>query len=141
MLTLIVTLKASLPASQKPKEKCSVALCNQVLGISNSFTCPKCGIKVCLSHRIPEDHKCPAIETSSSSSSGASALRPSGFGGATKEALDYSSKMARDKKKKQQQQVDYSNTLRGTAELRRQRSQEEWSCTACTSLNKASNSS
>ena len=49
--------------------------------------------------------------------------------------------MAREKKKKQQQQVDYSNTLRGTAELRRQRSQEEWSCTACTSLNKASNTS
>ena len=36
--------------------------------------------------------------------------------------------------------IDHTNTLKGTAELRRQRSQAEWSCTACTSLNKASDS-
>ena len=132
------TKEACVPVSQKPKERCAVALCNQVLGITNSYTCPKCGIKVCLAHRIPEDHGCVAMDSLSNSSS---AYRPAGFGGATKEALDYSSKMAREKKKNQQTKIDHSNTLKGTAELRRQRSQAEWSCSACTSLNKASETS
>jgi AN1-type zinc finger protein 2 len=38
---------------------CSKSSCTTILGLSNSFKCPKCGKEVCLSHRVPEEHDCP----------------------------------------------------------------------------------
>lgn len=41
--------------------RCTCQDCNTVLGPSNTFICPKCHKKVCLSHRFPEDHHCAGI--------------------------------------------------------------------------------
>lgn len=48
------------PAKSKPVG-CPVLLCRSILGPSNTFTCTKCNLKVCLSHRTPEDHACKSI--------------------------------------------------------------------------------
>lgn len=41
--------------------KCSSKSCRMNLGPSNKFTCPKCSLLVCLSHRAPEDHDCSGL--------------------------------------------------------------------------------
>lgn len=46
------------PATHKIITKCFKPGCNKTLGPSNTFECPKCHQKVCLSHRIPEEHSC-----------------------------------------------------------------------------------
>lgn len=48
------------PAKAKPVT-CPVALCRTILGPSNTFVCTKCQLKVCLTHRIPEEHLCKSI--------------------------------------------------------------------------------
>jgi len=48
-------------SSTKPQLKCSLKTCGVKLGPSNKFLCPKCSNLVCLSHRVPEDHKCISI--------------------------------------------------------------------------------
>mmetsp|Transcript_37408 Transcript_37408/g.38092 ORF Transcript_37408/g.38092 Transcript_37408/m.38092 type:complete len:271 (-) Transcript_37408:131-943(-) len=42
-------------------KKCCAQDCIHKLGPSNTFQCPKCFRKVCLSHRIPEDHQCSSL--------------------------------------------------------------------------------
>ena len=39
-------------------KKCYKVSCRNILGPSNTFTCSKCSHRVCLSHRMPEDHDC-----------------------------------------------------------------------------------
>lgn len=46
------------PTTQKPIIKCFKPGCNKTLGPSNTFECPKCHQKVCLAHRIPDEHSC-----------------------------------------------------------------------------------
>lgn len=46
------------PVQQKVVVRCFKPGCNTVLGPSNKFTCNKCHMNVCLSHRIPEEHHC-----------------------------------------------------------------------------------
>ena len=48
-------------AVPKPPEKCPAAMCRAVLGVSNAMSCSKCGVRVCISHRMPEDHACGII--------------------------------------------------------------------------------
>ena len=107
------------PAPEKSKQsvKCAIPLCSTTLGISNSYECPKCKIKVCLPHRMPEDHGCSSTVTSSSMKPGVSSS--SKFGG----------------KRGKGPQVDPNNTLRGTSERRRQQMTADWACSACTTSN------
>lgn len=44
--------------TKKEVIRCFKPGCNTVLGPSNKFTCSKCHMNVCLSHRIPEEHNC-----------------------------------------------------------------------------------
>lgn len=45
-------------AHAKTVVRCFKPGCHTVLGPSNTYTCGKCHQKVCLSHRIPEEHSC-----------------------------------------------------------------------------------
>lgn len=40
------------------KEFCPVEGCKQVLKLSNAFTCPKCHVRVCMTHRYEDAHPC-----------------------------------------------------------------------------------
>lgn len=53
-------------SDERPKvqARCARNGCTNTLGLSNSFSCPKCGRKVCLSHRLPEDHNCQVVNRS-----------------------------------------------------------------------------
>lgn len=46
---------------KKERPRCNHLKCRTFLGPSNTFKCPKCHDKVCLSHRVPEDHDCKGI--------------------------------------------------------------------------------
>jgi hypothetical protein len=53
------------PAAPRPSvTRCSAPNCNIALGPSNSFSCGKCFSKVCLGHRMPEDHNCDKVRRS-----------------------------------------------------------------------------
>jgi len=54
----------SIDERPKVQTRCGRNGCTTILGLSNSFSCPKCGRKVCLSHRIPEDHNCQVVDRS-----------------------------------------------------------------------------
>ena len=43
------------------KKNCGAPNCRTILGPSNTFTCPQCRTCVCLSHRVPDSHKCAEI--------------------------------------------------------------------------------
>ena len=47
------------PKSIVAPKKCPC--CITTLGPSNTWKCPKCAVEVCLTHRLPEDHQCKAI--------------------------------------------------------------------------------
>ena len=47
------------PKSIVAPKKCPC--CITTLGPSNTWKCPKCALEVCLTHRLPEDHQCKAI--------------------------------------------------------------------------------
>jgi len=40
------------------KKKCPVGRCSEKLTLTNTYLCKACGTKVCLKHRMPNDHKC-----------------------------------------------------------------------------------
>eukprot|EP00428_Durinskia_dybowskii_P073753 CAMPEP_0170396444 /NCGR_PEP_ID=MMETSP0117_2-20130122/22328_1 /TAXON_ID=400756 /ORGANISM="Durinskia baltica, Strain CSIRO CS-38" /LENGTH=343 /DNA_ID=CAMNT_0010652847 /DNA_START=225 /DNA_END=1256 /DNA_ORIENTATION=- len=46
------------PAQQKEIVRCFKPECRTVLGPSNTYTCNKCHQRVCLAHRIAEEHSC-----------------------------------------------------------------------------------
>jgi len=48
-------------AMNKPTKSCARTGCRVVLSLSNTMICPKCQQTVCLTHRIPEEHFCPAL--------------------------------------------------------------------------------
>lgn len=43
---------------EKKEVRCFRPNCRTVLGPSNTYTCGKCHQRVCLAHRIPEEHSC-----------------------------------------------------------------------------------
>ena len=53
------TAKGCKPKSVVAPKKCPC--CISILGPSNTWNCPKCSLDVCLTHRLPEDHHCKAI--------------------------------------------------------------------------------
>ena len=106
--------------SEKPTEKCGLSGCGTVLGTSNWYNCPKCRLKVCLSHRLPEDHACKSL--TGGSQSGRSQTDNS-------KQIDASKPKYRNNKPEtwassKKKEVDPSNTLRGSAERRIQNLQK-----------------
>ena len=96
-----------------------------MLGISNSYTCKQCNVTVCLSHRMPEYHKCASLKVSSKvSTTSSKSSYPSS-----------SSSSTRNSGRNKAAAVDPSNTLRGTVERRKLAGTADWSCSACTSIN------
>ena len=57
-------------APTKVAQICHKKTCQTVLGLSNSFKCPKCGCNVCLTHRTPEEHDCPSNSINKSKTHG-----------------------------------------------------------------------
>jgi predicted nucleic acid binding AN1-type Zn finger protein len=114
------------PATKKSAlSKCVAPSCQVVLGPSNHLICNQCGRKVCLSHRVPEQHNCATIRRtdqlnriskSSTKNSGKTASAPVTSTGA---------KVNKSRRSGSSAAADPSNTLRGTAERRRQRLQEQ----------------
>ncbi|KAJ1404961.1 hypothetical protein B484DRAFT_457193 [Ochromonadaceae sp. CCMP2298] len=100
-------------ASQQKKACCFKGSCNTVLGPSNTFTCSKCHQKVCLAHRIAEEHNC--------------------VGPVRREFLANFQKLDEPKKvpaknffqldsiRKNKKGADADNSLRGTTHMRMQR--------------------
>lgn len=120
-----VVAASSSSASAKAQEKCPAPNCRTVLGISNALSCGKCGVKVCIVHRMPEDHVCKSLTSTSKKPvvDVVASSRPSAkIGGASS-------------KKLKQPVVDPVNTLRGSAERRKVAMSSNWSCKACTSIN------
>jgi hypothetical protein len=44
--------------ARKRKPKCPALRCKETLTFSNTTQCKGCGVKVCLKHRFPADHRC-----------------------------------------------------------------------------------
>lgn len=80
-------------------------------------------IKVCLSHRMPEDHGCSFLQRGPGQGTSLSSNK----------ANAPTSKVAG--KRGKQPPVDPQNTLRGTSDRRRDRATADWACSACTSVN------
>jgi hypothetical protein len=119
-------------------------MCTAKLGISNTFQCPKCSTKVCLSHRMPEDHNCRSLPKNRTYGSGKvgnigigtntnSISKGSGSG-----TVSGRSNTAGSSGKIRSKKEDPANTLRGTAAARREKLSQEWVCAACTCKNSAS---
>lgn len=100
-------------SARNENKKCHFSQCNVKLGPSNTFQCPKCHKKVCMTHRIPDDHNCSGLSTNrpralaTKSSSSSTATKPSSL--PTKSAT-------KSTNKPQAPQAD--NSLRGTAARR-----------------------
>eukprot|EP01038_Epipyxis_sp_PR26KG_P005700 gene5700-7868_t len=107
----------------KTANKCIASSCRTLLGLSNTFNCPKCKRNVCLSHRIPEEHQCSSltkqnqflskIESNMKSGTKSNNVKINNSSSAT------NTKKINDTKLKI---VDNTNTLKGTIERRKQQS-------------------
>lgn len=51
-------------AKQKVHKTCGRTDCRTILGPVNTFSCSKCRLQVCISHRFPDDHNCTAVQAS-----------------------------------------------------------------------------
>lgn len=51
------TCTRRVPAKKGPS-RCPVQGCREQLGLSNRYECQRCGMTVCLRHRMEEDHPC-----------------------------------------------------------------------------------
>ena len=40
------------------KPRCPVARCQERLSLINTYACKSCGLRICLKHRLPDDHAC-----------------------------------------------------------------------------------
>jgi len=107
-------------APQITKQQCGHAACRNVLGPSNTFSCTKCFMKVCISHRLPEDHNCSSLGTNgrqkflenleNKPTTTAAVNRSTSKSG--------SSTSSKSKSNSKAAKIDESNTLRGTAARR-----------------------
>jgi predicted nucleic acid binding AN1-type Zn finger protein len=115
-------------APQNIKQHCGKASCRNVLGPSNTFSCTKCHMKVCISHRLPEDHNCSSLGTNSrqkflenlenktATTSGNKAVTGAPVNRSTSKSSSAANSKASSSSKVAK--VDESNTLRGTAARR-----------------------
>jgi predicted nucleic acid binding AN1-type Zn finger protein len=123
-----LSTSSSIVTAQKPK--CARSGCNTTLGPSNTIQCQKCHKKLCIAHRMPEDHQCPAATSSSSGGNGNPFLqrldgqRTSNSSKSKTPLQQYSKPSAVANRKSSAQPVDTANTLRGSA-ARRQRPASE----------------
>jgi hypothetical protein len=53
---------AATPSSSQ-KIQCGRVGCTTILGPSNTINCSKCNKKVCIAHRMSEDHQCSSVST------------------------------------------------------------------------------
>lgn len=90
--------------------------CQVKLGPSNTFGCPKCASRVCMSHRMPEDHDCVAIRRTQMGS-----RRPSTDQSKSKNLVTDASASVKVKTSSRGMPPDPNNTLKGTAHMRAQR--------------------
>ncbi|KAG1660250.1 hypothetical protein FOA52_007647 [Chlamydomonas sp. UWO 241] len=56
------------------KPRCPVGRCSEKLTLINTYTCKACGTKVCLKHRMPDDHGCAQAKAANAAK--AAAARP-----------------------------------------------------------------
>lgn len=119
------TVCSQQPAPKKVVERCARAGCVNHLGPSNTFTCTKCRQKVCLSHRIPEDHNCSAVAAQSGSKNSASKLRNNFLDrfeaqtkASTSKAKDKTAVKTSGSASSMSSKVDEANTLRGSVQRR-----------------------
>eukprot|EP01039_Chlorochromonas_danica_P001734 gene1734-1894_t len=119
------TVCSQQPAPKKAIERCARSGCVNHLGPSNTFTCTKCRQKVCLSHRIPEDHNCSAVAAQSGSNNANNKLRNNFLDRFEAQAkVNTSTVKAKTAVKTSgsvsstNTKVDENNTLRGSAQRR-----------------------
>lgn len=135
--------------------KCASPTCSTILGPSNQLKCNFCNRQVCISHRTPEAHKCKEYQranmlqnqsrsnTSTKTTSSTSTAKPT----TTSTTVSNSSSNVKNNNvnnnnrnntntnnnnnsKKKSNEVDASNTLRGTAARRQQNQQTNSSITS-----------
>ena len=109
--------KRVLQEKEKKRNKCPVPMCPTILGISNIYQCTKCDLKICLSHRMPEDHFCSSLNKKQSQS-----MKSASFG---------------RRSTKQTKQIDL---VRETADRRKAAAHANWICSICTVINTPSSS-
>lgn len=117
---------AAAGSTSSSRRHCGSAGCRTILGPSNSFNCPKCHIIVCLAHRVPEDHKCIDTIRSQRLNQLSTTVAASSQGGHRSHILNSSNKTKTQSVKAKKNtstshQVQFSNTLKGSAERRKQR--------------------
>lgn len=100
------------------------AACPTRLGPSNTFSCPKCGSKVCMSHRMPDGHNCAAVRRSNADRRG-----PTGGSKNSRLLADTApspkpgaaAQKSKNSKAGARKDPDPANTLAGTAQRRAER--------------------
>mmetsp|Transcript_2243 Transcript_2243/g.3043 ORF Transcript_2243/g.3043 Transcript_2243/m.3043 type:complete len:307 (+) Transcript_2243:31-951(+) len=99
---------------QNVKASCGKLGCKNILGPSNTFNCPKCRVVVCMSHRMPEDHNC------------SNTIREQRLKAVQASSTSIVSKKIKstNKPKNVTNTVDPLNTLKGSAERRKQNNVE-----------------
>lgn len=112
----------------------SCTTCHCKLGPSNTFLCSKCGIKVCMAHRMPDDHNCAVTRRSNhvkgiSSNSGSKKSRLLDAASTSTKAISHSvgnskslaAKSMSHSQRSSKTSSDPGNTVAGTAHLRAER--------------------
>jgi predicted nucleic acid binding AN1-type Zn finger protein len=115
--------KCTQQAKTKNIKKCGRSDCRTVLGPSNTYTCNKCHVKVCMSHRFPEDHQCKGLMTTTQNNrqqflarfEQTSSTTKSNQGNKSSSTTDNHSK---NNTKKPTTTVNDENSLRGSAARR-----------------------
>ena len=130
---------SSATTTQSPL-KCASPSCNTILGPSNQIKCNTCNRQVCISHRAPDSHKCKEYQRANmlqshsrtntkSSTTGTSTANQATSNSKNNTSNNNSSRnnntgsSSNVNKKKNTNEVDISNTLRGTAARRQQNQQ------------------
>jgi len=119
---------------QKQIVRCFRPGCSTILGPSNTFTCTKCHQKVCMSHRMSEAHNCVGpvrksfldrVQNNASGDNHRSSTNGAGMFLQPAFKKKTATTKAAGKKKTGQKEGDPANTLKGTADLRRQRWEQQ----------------
>mmetsp|Transcript_9579 Transcript_9579/g.15913 ORF Transcript_9579/g.15913 Transcript_9579/m.15913 type:complete len:507 (+) Transcript_9579:260-1780(+) len=119
---------------QKHIVRCFRPGCSTILGPSNTFTCTKCHQKVCMSHRMSEAHNCVGpvrksfldrVQNNASGDNHRSSTNGAGMFLQPAFKKKTATTKAAGKKKTGQKEGDPANTLKGTADLRRQRWEQQ----------------
>jgi len=109
-------------AAKKTKDKCCAAGCKAKLTLSNTQQCTKCLQKTCLTHRFEELHQCPAVRQMSNGITPAAlaAERRAHQQQQVPSKAAPKTKTSTMKKRGNNLRDDPSNSVKGTADRRRQ---------------------